>query len=88
MKRAILVAAAGGHSLLIVGSKGVGKTMLRALASELGLDETFEGTCCPCGKYTDPKAACNCTPEEIEAWRREWPEADMTIEAVPVPERE
>ena len=41
-KRALLVAAAGNHSILFVGPPNCGKTMLRAVALELGLGNTFE----------------------------------------------
>ncbi len=47
-RRALEVAAAGGHNLLLVGSPGAGKTMLaRRLASilpELTRDEALEAT--------------------------------------------
>ena len=48
-KRAVVVAAAGGHSILFVGPPNCGKTMLRAVALELGLGNTFEARPCPCG---------------------------------------
>ena len=41
-KRAVVVAAAGNHSLLLVGPPNCGKTMMRAAALELGLAQTFE----------------------------------------------
>ena len=41
-KRALLVAAAGNHSILFTGPPNCGKTMLRAVALELGLGNTFE----------------------------------------------
>jgi len=87
-KRAVLVAAAGNHSLLLVGSPEVGKTMLRAVALELGLAKTFEARPCPCGYYNDPRSDCACTAEDIAVHRATWPTADMFIEVPPVPERE
>jgi len=39
-KRAVVVAAAGKHSLHLFGAASSGKTMLRAVARELGLAET------------------------------------------------
>jgi len=48
-KRALLVATAGNHSILFIGPPNCGKTMLRAVALELGLGNTFEARPCPCG---------------------------------------
>jgi len=87
-KRAVVVAAAGKHSLHLVGPPNVGKTMLRAVALELGLAETFESRPCPCGHYTDPRHDCKCTARQIERHPAKFPPADITIEVPPVPERE
>ena len=87
-KRAILVAAAGNHSLLLVGSSGTGKTMLRAMAAELGLHETFEAWMCKCGGCGDMLRTCNCTPRQMIAVRSKWPPCEITIEAPHVAERE
>jgi predicted ATPase with chaperone activity len=87
-KRAILVAAAGNHSLLLVGSSGTGKTMLRAMAAELGLHETFEAWMCKCGGCGDMLRTCNCTPWQMIAVRSKWPPCEITIEAPHVAERE
>ncbi len=57
-KRALVVAAAGNHSILFVGPPNCGKTMLRAVALELGLGTTFEIWPCPCGYRNDPRRAC------------------------------
>lgn len=46
-KRSMLVAAAGGHSLLLLGPSNCGKTMLRAAALALGLEEVLEARSCP-----------------------------------------
>ena len=54
-KRALLVAAAGNHSILFVGPPNCGKTMLRAVALEIGLGNTFETRPCPCGYYGSPR---------------------------------
>lgn len=87
-KRALVVAAAGGHSLLLVGPANCGKSMLRAVALELGLGQTFEARPCPCGNYSTPCAACSCTARQIERHRERFPVADITVEMVRPPERE
>ncbi len=87
-KRALLVAAAGNHSILFVGPPNCGKTMLRAVALELGLGNTFEARPCPCGYHGSPIRACNCSCAKIERCRAAWPVADITIEVVQPPQRE
>jgi predicted ATPase with chaperone activity len=87
-KRAVVVAAAGKHSLHLVGPPNVGKTMLRAVTLELGLAETFESRPCPCGHYTDPRRDCKCTARQVERHVAKFPAADITVEVPPVPERE
>ena len=46
-KRAAVVAAAGNHSILFIGPPNCGKTMMRAVALELGLGNTFEAQTMP-----------------------------------------
>jgi predicted ATPase with chaperone activity len=79
-KRALVVAAAGDHSLLFVGPPNCGKTMLRAVALELGLYNTFEARPCPCGYRNDPRRACSCSCNHIDRHVRKLPVADITIE--------
>jgi predicted ATPase with chaperone activity len=87
-KRAILVAAEGKHSLLLVGPPNCGKTMLRALAVELGLDDTFEVRPCPCGYRSVRTADCRCTARQIERHVSRFPVTDITVEVVPPHERD
>ena len=87
-KRALLVAAAGNHSILFVGPPNCGKTMLRAVALELGLGNTFEARPCPCGYRNDPRRACECRCSQIERHVRKLPVADISIEMVSPAERE
>jgi predicted ATPase with chaperone activity len=87
-KRALVVAAAGGHSILFLGPPSCGKTMLRAVALELGLGTTFEARPCPCGYHGSPIRACNCSNAKIERCRAAWPAADITVEVVQPPQRE
>ena len=87
-KRAVVVAAAGGHSILFVGPPNCGKTMLRAVALGLGLAETFESHTCPCGHFDDPRVPCKCSVRQIEKHRTKFPPAAITVEVPPVPERE
>ncbi len=87
-KRALLVAAAGSHSILFVGAPNCGKTMLRAVALELGLGNTFEARPCPCGYYGSPSRSCDCSAAKVEHCRSAWPAADITVEVVQPRQRE
>jgi len=87
-KRALLVAAAGSHSILFVGVPNCGKTMLRAVALELGLGHTFEAQPCPCGYHGSPIRSCDCSAGKVERHRAAWPVADITVEVVQPPQRE
>jgi predicted ATPase with chaperone activity len=87
-KRALVVAATGNHSILFVGPPNCGKTMLRAVALELGLGNTFEVRPCPCGYRNDPRRACQCRFNQIERHLRKLPVADISIEMVSPAERE
>ncbi len=87
-KRALVVAAAGKHSLLLVGPPNCGKSMLRAVALELGLSQTFEACPCRCGNRNLPDAACRCTVRQIERHLFKLPVADITVEMVRPLDRE
>jgi predicted ATPase with chaperone activity len=87
-KRALLVALAGPHSILFLGSKDSGKTVLRALAASFGHLDTFEHRLCPCGNFAAPSRACKCTTRQIEATIRKRPIAEITIEIPPPSIRE
>jgi hypothetical protein len=87
-KRALVVAAAGNHSILFVGPLNCGKTMLRALALELGLANSFEVRPCRCGYHGSPVQSCDCTVPKIEKCRAAWPVVDITVEVIQPPQRE
>ena len=87
-KRAVVVAAAGNHSLLLIGVPNCGKTMMRAVALELGLSRTLEARPCPCGHRNNPYHACSCTARQIERHVTNIPQADITVEMVRPVERE
>jgi len=74
-KRAVIVAAAGGHPLLFVGPPGSGKSMFCAAAAKVGVT-TFELRPCPCGKFNDPKLPCKCTAHQIDRYWRARARAD------------
>lgn len=82
-KRAVQIAAAGQHSILLVGPASSGKTMLRAVCHELGVQACYEARHCPCGDYGDPRRACNCSMAQMKRVAAKWPLADITVEAVP-----
>ena len=67
-KRAIQVAATGGHDVVFYGPSGAGADKLVILAAQFGA-AAYAVECCPCGNYTDPKRVCECTPTTI---RRHW----------------
>lgn len=87
-KRVLLIAVAGNHSILFVGPKGVGKSMLRAAGLEFNFHRSFEALSCPCGFSNDPCNECHCTPARIKRVREKWPRADIWVEVPRLPERE
>jgi predicted ATPase with chaperone activity len=87
-KRALLVAIASKHSILLLGSPGCGKSMLRSVARQFGLTDTFEARSCPCGYWNDPRHACRCTASQIQRHAAKLPASEITVEVPPIPARE
>lgn len=88
-KRAVVVAAAGKHSLLLLGPRNAGKTMLRAAAVELGLLEVIEARSCACGEYGGGiNSVCRCTLAQLTRHRRKLPVAEVNVEVQRPSERE
>ena len=75
-KRAVIVAAAGGHSILFVGPPGSGKSMFCAAAAKVGVT-AFELRSCPCGNFNDPRLPCKCTAHQIDRYWRAKARADV-----------
>ena len=84
-KRVLLVAIAGRHSILLAGPAGCGKSMLRSVARQFGVPDTFEGRCCPCGHWNDPRYDCRCTAGQIRRHLARFPDTEITVEVPPVP---
>ena len=75
-KRAVIVAAAGGHSLLFAGPPGSGKSMFCAAAARVGVT-AFELRSCPCGNFNDPRLSCKCTAHQIDRYWRAKARAEL-----------
>jgi predicted ATPase with chaperone activity len=79
-KRALVVAATGGHSICFYCTKHSGKTMLRALGLKLGHKLTFEARTCPCGNYNDPRLTCRCSEAKVRKALDAVPQAEIYCE--------
>jgi magnesium chelatase family protein len=62
--------------------------MLRAVALQLDLGNTFEARSCPCGYRTDPHVACRCTARQVARHLQQLPVADITVEMYRPTQRE
>ena len=87
-KRALLVAISGKHSILLLGSPGCGKSMLRSVARQFGLLDTFEARSCPCGYANDPRHDCRCSASQLLRHLAKLPDTEIAVEVPPVPARE
>ena len=82
VRRALAIAAIGGHSLAFFGPAGCGKSCFRALVPEL---TTFEERLCPCGCRGDRHRLCECTVAQVMRHQRrkrfrQALETDMLVE--------
>ena len=87
-KRAMLVAAAAGQSILLMGSSGSGKTMLRAYGYQLGVKVSFEAHPCLCGYRGSLTNPCTCSFDSLGAYYLGVPKSDLFIEVCPATQRE
>jgi len=88
-KRAIVVAAAGEHSICFFGNPGAGKTLLRAFAFKLGVQESYELRPCPCGWFGNSHRACPCSPSSVRKHlAKAKVTADVYVEVVQAPIQE
>ena len=81
-KRAASIAAAGQVSILFVGPAICGKTMLRAVCLDLGVDESYEVRPCPCGNHGDCHAICNCTVAQVRRAVAKFPPVDIAVQVI------
>ncbi len=88
-KRAVEIAMAGGHYLLLVGPSGMGKTMLINAASEINREiaERYlhEARPCLCGLYGDTLKECTCDSVAIQYHQSKFPDCEMMISVPRVP---
>ena len=80
------------HTVCLIGCPGNGEELLQAGGALLGVPVIIAQPC-PCGRFTDPRLACRCTPTKISNWTRDklLPLARLAqihVECPPIPARE
>lgn len=102
-KRCLEIAAAGRHTLAIVGPPGSGKSMLAQRAATIGLEAReialgakpegqwiLTARPCSCGFLGDPARECTCRPKLVERYRCKllaYP-AELWVDTHPLSSRE
>jgi magnesium chelatase family protein len=85
-KRALTIAWAGGHSILLTGPRGTGKASLRDAVSETHATVMDS---CACGNFTAVGKLCTCNERFLYRWRQRFARTanqhDITIECPEVP---
>lgn len=79
--RALEIAAAGGHTLQVIGHPDGGRETLEEIAGAYGINARWTLPC-PCGSLGDYATACCCSAKLVERWRRRIPITEMTVEGV------
>lgn len=85
VKRALMVAWAGKHSIVVIGNPDNGKPHLDAISSGLGIDYSFLNPCL-CGDLHNSVKVCTCPPKILSSLRnrRSFRQALISDIAVPL----